>query len=414
MTSQIVLMNKLGVSLATDSSVTIRHGENTRTYGSAEKIFPLSAEHKVALLHSGSTEFMGHPYEVLITEWKKSLNRPLGEIKTYAESFVRWLSNRSDLFSQDLQEEFVENHATDYFLDLRKVLLEKLEKMHMTQDTWNSPETLEYAIEYFRKDLEWLGGLRSCEGLAEKWAITTATSVSHKLKEASDFVFDDIPWDYAISEIVDKISVEILHRTIGNDQDARIAFVGYGIDQIYPEHGWVDLRGMVGDKPRYSIESLLVTNDNDSWLQTHAQSEAIHTYLRAYHASFLDQAKSNLREAVDEILEMLDDKFDSETYLEVENEIIELKNGAVDKLVSAFEDNSHNRFVRPFTGTLAGLPTTSLAKMAESLIELQILRQSSQGIQDTVGGPVDVAVITLENGFTWFRHKTIDQVWKNV
>lgn len=105
---------------------------------------------------------------------------------------------------------------------------------------------------------------------------------------------------------------------------------------------------------------------------------------------------------------------EGEIQLEIENELAEIKDQAIEELEKSFEDNSYNRFVKPFTGTLAGLPSTSLAKMAESLIELQILRQSSQAIQDTVGGPVDVAVITLENGFTWFRHKTIDQMWKTV
>ena len=52
--------------------------------------------------------------------------------------------------------------------------------------------------------------------------------------------------------------------------------------------------------------------------------------------------------------------------------------------------------------------------MAESFIELQILRQSSQAVQDTVRGPVDVAVITLGKGFEWFRHKTVDDQWKNL
>jgi hypothetical protein len=52
--------------------------------------------------------------------------------------------------------------------------------------------------------------------------------------------------------------------------------------------------------------------------------------------------------------------------------------------------------------------------MAESLIELQILRQSSQAVQDTVGGPVDVAVVTRERGVEWFRHKTVDDLWRSI
>jgi hypothetical protein len=52
--------------------------------------------------------------------------------------------------------------------------------------------------------------------------------------------------------------------------------------------------------------------------------------------------------------------------------------------------------------------------MAESLIELQILRQSSQAVQDTVGGPVDVAVVTRERGVEWFRHKTVEDLWRSI
>ena len=390
-------MNKLGIALASDSALTIQLGDNRRTYGSAEKIFQIGPEHKVAVLHSGSTEFMGYPYEVLITEWRKTLTRPLSTLRAYADSFVRWLSHRPDLFSQEVQEGFVEYHAREYFLELRRLVLEKLEESEISPDSWNDEETLEFVADFFRKDVKWLDERDNSEGLSEKWADSIYSSIQHKIKEAFDYVFDDIPMNFLITEIIETISHQILFKAIGNENDARLAFSGYGEEQIYPEHVWIELRGVVADKPRFSIDQLVVSNDHESWLQTHAQSEAIHTYLRAYHSSFLDGSKRNLRETITKIQQKLDEKYK-----------------AIEELEKSFEDNSYNRFVKPFTGTLAGLPSTSLAKMAESLIELQILRQSSQAIQDTVGGPVDVAVITLENGFTWFRHKTIDQMWKTV
>ena len=414
MTSQIVLMNKLGIALASDSALTIRLGDNRRTYGSAEKIFQIGPEHKVAVLHSGSTEFMGYPYEVLITEWRKTLTRPLSTLRAYADSFVRWLSHRPDLFSQEVQEGFVEYHAREYFLELRRLILERLEELEISPESWNDEETLEFVADFFRKDVKWLDERENSEGLSEKWADSIYSSIQHKIKEAFDYVFDDIPMNFLITEIIETISHQILFKAIGNDSDARLAFSGYGEEQIYPEHVWIELRGVVADKPRFSIDQLVVSNDHESWLQTHAQSEAIHTYLRAYHSSFLDGSKRNLRETITKIQQKIDDKLEGEIQLEIENELSEIQDQAIEELEKSFEDNSYNRFVKPFTGTLAGLPTTSLAKMAESLIELQILRQSSQAIQDTVGGPVDVAVITLENGFTWFRHKTIDQMWKTV
>jgi hypothetical protein len=149
-------MNKLGIALASDSALTIQLGDNRRTYGSAEKIFQIGSEHKVAVLHSGSTEFMGYPYEVLITEWRKTLTRPLSTLRAYADSFVRWLSHRPDLFSQEVQEGFVEYHAREYFLELRRLVLEKIEEAEISPDSWNDEETLEFVAEFFRKDVKWL------------------------------------------------------------------------------------------------------------------------------------------------------------------------------------------------------------------------------------------------------------------
>jgi hypothetical protein len=51
------------------------------------------------------------------------------------------------------------------------------------------------------------------------------------------------------------------------------------------------------------------------------------------------------------------------------------------------------------------MPKPELAKMAESLVNLtSIKRQVSRGME-TVGGPIDVAVISPSEGFVWVRRK---------
>jgi hypothetical protein len=42
------------------------------------------------------------------------------------------------------------------------------------------------------------------------------------------------------------------------------------------------------------------------------------------------------------------------------------------------------------------------------------LRQSTQAVQDTVGGAIDVAVVTRDLGIQWFKHKTIDDLWRKI
>ena len=42
--------------------------------------------------------------------------------------------------------------------------------------------------------------------------------------------------------------------------------------------------------------------------------------------------------------------------------------------------------------------------MAESLISITSLQRHITASEESVGGPVDVAVITKEDGFVWVKH----------
>ena len=48
-----------------------------------------------------------------------------------------------------------------------------------------------------------------------------------------------------------------------------------------------------------------------------------------------------------------------------------------------------------------------LARVAESFVGLQVLRQLTQAEMETVGGPIDVAVITRADGFRWVSGKSL-------
>lgn len=54
---------------------------------------------------------------------------------------------------------------------------------------------------------------------------------------------------------------------------------------------------------------------------------------------------------------------------------------------------------------VAGLPKEELASMAEALVSLTSLRRKVSFGLETVGGPVDVAVISKGDGFIWIKRK---------
>lgn len=73
--------------------------------------------------------------------------------------------------------------------------------------------------------------------------------------------------------------------------------------------------------------------------------------------------------------------------------------------ITAEAQRSHQQ---SFMGAVSALPRQDLAKLAESLVDLTpfMMRMSTES-QETVGGPVDVAILSKSDGFTWVKHKDL-------
>lgn len=64
-----------------------------------------------------------------------------------------------------------------------------------------------------------------------------------------------------------------------------------------------------------------------------------------------------------------------------------------------------NCYTEPLLQTVIGLDKEDMANMAESFIALTSLVRRMQPREETVGGPVDVAVISKGDGFVWINRK---------
>ena len=62
-------------------------------------------------------------------------------------------------------------------------------------------------------------------------------------------------------------------------------------------------------------------------------------------------------------------------------------------------------FIQPVVGIVSALPKSELAAMAESLVNLTSFRRHVTPDAETVGGPIDVAVISRGDGFVWIKRK---------
>ena len=62
-------------------------------------------------------------------------------------------------------------------------------------------------------------------------------------------------------------------------------------------------------------------------------------------------------------------------------------------------------YAGPVVGTIAYMPRDELARVAETFVSLTSFRQRVTMSDETVGGPIDVAVISKGDGFIWIKRK---------
>lgn len=79
--------------------------------------------------------------------------------------------------------------------------------------------------------------------------------------------------------------------------------------------------------------------------------------------------------------------------------------GILNQVGKDLENHRQKSFVGPIIQAVASLPKEELALLAEALVKLTSLKRKISLEPETVGEPVDVAVISKGDGFVWIRRK---------
>src|ERR1700722_4120717 len=103
MTAEIAILNKIGVALAADSTVSI----GNKTYHTANKLFTLSKYHPIGVLIWNSTQFDTIPLEVIIKQFRDSLGKKsLPTVTAYSNAFLSFLKKKVPISKEDQKHTF--------------------------------------------------------------------------------------------------------------------------------------------------------------------------------------------------------------------------------------------------------------------------------------------------------------------
>lgn len=145
----------------------------------------------------------------------------------------------------------------------------------------------------------------------------------------------------------------------------------------------------------------------DAVIAPFAQTDVSNTVVRAVEDKLRQKFYDNFNTAIngfrDEIIVLLTKSNAPSSFVDI------FKNLNVEKYTTEYRKGMDNyidhSYIKPLMDTVAYLDKEDLADMAESLVRMTCLKRHVTTDDETVGGPVDVAIVTKGDGFIWKKRK---------
>lgn len=403
MTAVVGILNKFGVAIAADSAVTY----GSKITNKANKVFSLSKYHPVGMMIYNLGAFMGTPWEVIIKEYRRQLSdRHFSRVEEYRDDFVKFLKEKSFFSTEEVQEKHVDDLAFQILTDVANFANEGFDKGTITQETVS--ELINERIE-------------------NSWIQTLSTQP--KSVEFSNFTFEDFLKIYDHKALIRdnlhffkglSINVEDIEGAFSRaafelvtfedriNPFTGLIFTGFGEDEIFPQLVAINVSFAFAGRLRYLNDDGMagsISHSNGSVICPFGQTDVINTILtgvdplleRGFQENFINLFQKYNGEILSRIGES--------------NPLLKSQVESIDYELLASEFNNLNaevkqdNYIIPLMNAVSSLSKEDLAEMAESLIYLTFLKRRITLAEESVGGPVDVALITKAEGLVWIKRK---------
>ncbi|HEO1766729.1 hypothetical protein ACT4U1_11290 [Acinetobacter baumannii] len=406
MTAEIAILNPHGVALAADSAVTIG---TQKIINSAIKLFSLSKTEPVGIMVYGNASLLGTPWETLIKYYRKKRNHKFNSLKEYGEDFIDFINHHITLFPEALQKNWFQ-------VELRNLLNVILNDTHLLHVQRESNKQADETI-HFEDSLD--AALDNAILFLENSEVTCYTldfnqeAIKNKIQLDSNDIILNFKQQNNLTNINEdkllKLSILIIQKHISSQTNAGIVISGFGDEEIYPSILTYDISGVYGNTLIYkSKNDKTFFNKNGespvSQVFAFAQEDVVVSFLKGVNADvrqFVTNAFSKLITDIYEI-PLKELPIDPSWYTQIK----EKKDQLIADFNNEFEVFLQNNYLNPMYDMIHFLPKDELAAMAESLVNITAFKRKMLfSSLETVGGPIDVAVISKGDGLVWVKRK---------
>lgn len=415
MTAEIAILNKTAVALATDSAVTISNGNTAlKIFESADKLFELTKNQPIAIMVYNGMQFLGVPWETII----KNFRRNCGTFETVEEAAKAFLDSLYKYVDSAPTVELassVRSVIATLISELNDAIRDEIfSALTATGDPKSAiHEDVPAFIEHVSRQVienhrEIVRSLPSVQYIEREVPEDVSSQYLGFIEDAVRQGIDPSirPFEAEIVELCK----ELMASEFLSNSRTGIVFAGFGEEETFPTLYSYEVDGLNLGKVR-----IVMTDHCDidrdgrrAYVRPFAQKEMVDRFLHGLDDNLRSDISKFCENTLNSILHELVNPIDFANPTDME-ELVRRSDAGRDLFLQGLREQAFDMFEqrsrREIEDMVEFMPKPELAKMAEALIDLtSIKRKVTQGLE-TVGGPVDVAVISKNDGFVWIKRK---------
>ncbi len=425
MTAVVGILNKRGIALAADSAVTRERKDQNKVTKNGNKLIRISDTLPISVMITNSSSLLSNPWEIIIRSYrKKSITVRHRTVEDCMHDFFGFVSD-NNLFSD---EKSFQNH-------IRNELMSMLSKFHFQIDDNMRAEDSSSRLcnpDGYGKVLKVLLK-KYCKRTFEicpQFEDYTLDKFQKYSEKTVDEVFDCICYDdddnindnqklfpKSMLHGMRKLIVEALYFTLisrskDNVGSSKLIFSGFGAEQAYPSlisavvNEGFDGRINYHTRPE---EIICIDDEHPVAICPFAQEDIIYSVLRGIHLQYFHFFNEMQNDVYADFKRNVYNGKNKDTNYSKYEVFKYLEDVETDNYISRFMRQSNSLALKnqqQWEKVLKDCDLQSMAELVESLIDLTEVHRILHFEQESVGGPVDVAVISKDKGFVWLNRKS--------
>ena len=414
MTAIVGILNTQGMAIAADSAATISNAQDVKkVHHKGNKIFTLSKYHPIGIAVYAGATFMDIPWETLIKMYRSKLNDTFyPKVEDYRVDFLKYLKSNIALITKESKSKYFYSLANSAYSEL----VARMQGELQTEITnlQNSPDQPNFVQTMFDKVIAELK--TQTEGVSRNPELdieyeSFKNAYVDELIQINLWIIKSVndsipglnpPFNLSAQNAEDMKCIIHLSTMFDKifENYTGLVFFGYGETEIFPSSHLVHVGAAIDSSIRYKVESSVVISSGliEANIVPYAQRDVTYSVLTGINPKVNQEVNQSIKKTV----ETLKDIFKSKGLSGDEEKKI---NDISDIFTEELRKFTFEKITSPLLEMLVHMSKEDMAELAESLVNVTSLVSKFTETNESVGGPVDVAVVTKGDGFVWIKRK---------